>query len=106
MLCCFAFTATAGNVLNCIGMSDNTDTQQTPLDKVDKNCHFEQNNTTDESSNDCCQDMTSCQTSLVMIPYSTFKNLQITRQSAQLPLNEQIVINIFAQPTPPPKLIS
>jgi hypothetical protein len=41
-----------------------------------------------------------------MIPYSTFKNLQITRQSAQLPLNEQIVINIFAPPTPPPKLIS
>ena len=106
MLCCFAFTASAGSMFCCIGGSDNTDTQQIPLNDTGKNCQTEKDKSTDDPFNVCCQDMSSCHTSLLFISFSTFDNLQKIKQSDELPQNKHFVFNSFPPPTPPPKLIN
>jgi len=106
MLCCFAFTASAGSILCCCDISDNTDTQQNPVDTVSKNCHTDQNNSSDESFNDYCQDMILCNGSTFFVSNSSLVTLQMIQQSVQLPANEHIVFNIATPPTPPPKLVN
>jgi hypothetical protein len=86
-------------------MFDNGDTQQISLNENSKNCHTEQDKSTDKSFNDCCQDMELCCASLFFISYSPFENLQLIQQSAQLPSNDLFVFNNPTPEAPPPKII-
>ncbi len=104
ILCSFAFTASAGSILCCLDMSDITDTQQNPENTTSKNCHSDQNPSSDETLNDCCQDMNSCSGSTLFISNASLITMQATQQAVQSPSQEQLVLNTDSPPTPPPKL--
>jgi hypothetical protein len=105
MLCCVAFTATAGSVICVCDMSDKTDIQQNPVDKTSDDCHTDQDTSSDEPINDCCPDMGLCNGAL-FISHSSPKTAQIIHQVVQFPQNEQIVLNTSTPPRRPPKLIN
>ncbi len=106
VLCAFTFTASAGSMLRYCDMSNKTDTQQVPVGTKSKNCHIDQSKSSDESFNDCCQDMNLCNGPIVFVSNSSQVTVQMILKSVQLPQNEQLVFNISAPPTRPPKLIS
>jgi len=106
VLCCFAVTATAGSIMCSCDMSDKTGTQQNPVDKTSKNCHTEQNTSSNESLNDCCPDMNFCSGSTLFVSNSQLMTAQLIHQGIQLPQNEQLVLKTSAPPRRPPKLIN
>jgi len=106
VLCAFTFTASAGGMLRCCDMPDKTDTQQSPIKTTSKNCHTDQGKSSDKSFNNCCQDMNLCNGSIVFVSNSPLVTVQMIQQSVKLLQNEQLVLNISAPPTRPPKLIS
>ena len=106
VLCCFAFTATAGSVMCVCDMSDIIDTQQSSVNKTSDNCHTDQDTSPDEPLNDCCPDMNLCNGSTLFVSNPQLMTVQIIHQVVQFPLNEQLVLNTTTPPRRPPKLIN
>lgn len=104
MLCCFTLTATAGSMLCWCDISQKNDTQQIPTDSIDKGCH--DNKQSEETSNDCCQNMNACNGSTLFVSSSPLVTIQAIQQAVQFPINEHIINNNESPPTRPPKLIN
>jgi hypothetical protein len=100
VLCCFAFTATAGSIMCSCDMSD---IQQNPVDKTSDDCHADKDTSPDEPLNDCCPDMNLCNGSTLFISNPSLVTMQVALQAIQFPTDEHLVHNINSPPTPPPK---
>lgn len=109
VLCVFTFTASAGSLLRCCNMSDKINTQQNTdkntLETANNNCHDDKNNSPDTSSNECCQNMSLCNGSVLFIADSALISVQIVHQTLTFPQNEQLAFNISIPLRRPPKLI-
>ena len=86
-------------------MSDKTD-MQISLDTEDEKCHSEGEETEQNSEQNCCQDMSLCNISILYISNSLQMTNFVNRPLVQLPSIEHILFSINFPPTPPPKLIS
>ncbi|MCZ6805240.1 MAG: hypothetical protein O7D86_15285 [Proteobacteria bacterium] len=104
VLSSFTITASAASLLYCCDMTNKTDTQQNPVDTTSKNCHSDQNESSDRSINDCCQDMNLCNGSMLFVSGLSLVTTQNIQLAVQYPTNEHFVYNINSPPTPPPKL--
>lgn len=105
ILCCFVFTTSAGNLLCSCNLPNESDTQQSTPGTTSSHCHDEQDISPDESSYDCCQDMSLCNGFVFFVADTQLATIQMSHDSVLIRTNEHFVYNTSTPPTPPPKLV-
>ncbi|MCG8380179.1 MAG: hypothetical protein MI865_12005, partial [Proteobacteria bacterium] len=100
---CFSVNVFAGNIMLCMDMPQQ-ESQQQPDDMVNNDCHFEKS--TQDEAYDCCQDMTSCNGTLLYIADVVATSLLTRHHFIALPLYEDTLLKFSSPPTPPPKSFS
>lgn len=115
VLCCFAWTASAG-VFCCYKTTDSTSQTNvnTSIDMIDSegmgmNCHSKMSPEQEVSTSstifqmDDCSDMSACGSPNLATSPNILTTVAIAHQSSQHPLTDQFFSNTATPPTPPPK---
>ena len=104
-LCSFTLSTAAAGMLCDLSVLDNSGSQHDSDQRNNEGCHDEaQKHPSDDSQDDCCQDMSICHLSFsIVTSKDVLSQVNIIHSSVQKPENNIRVLNSSSPPERPPK---